>query len=230
MGGSDEWSGSLSKQVVDIVTAIEVPKREIQPFEGDVTQFHPFMAAFDFRIGSKPMVDVDKLMFLAQYLRGDPLKLVEGCYHMTNGYQEARRLLQEEYGSPYSLAASYIEELRAWPAVKTDEHKQLKNFSMFLTRCLGAMAGVQYMYYLNHPDTISMAVEKLPPHLKRKWPTRAQSILESKGLLTLEDLGSFVKRESDAVNHPMYGLASKNASTAGAKEATSSRKSGVKSL
>ena len=192
-----------------LVTALTLPKPEINPFSGDVMSFQAFMSAFDFRIGNKHMPDLDKLHYLYQYLREEPRDLVNGCLYMssaTNGYGEARRLLVESYGNPYKLASAYLAQFKEWPQInEKDSAEQLRRLSCFITRCLCAMSESQYLSTLNHPDTLKAIVGKLPNYLRNKWSERAHGIRVQFGLVTLNDLGRFIHNAAEVANDPVFG-------------------------
>ena len=54
------------------------------------------------------MNESEKLMYLLQYTMGDAKKTIECCVvlHLSKGiYMDARKLLKERFGHPYTIAA-----------------------------------------------------------------------------------------------------------------------------
>ena len=189
-----------------IITALSLPKPDLSTFSGDVMNYQTFISAFDFRVGNRVMSDAEKLHYLHQFVSGEPRDLIGGCLYMTSdGYQEARKLLVDAYGSPYKLASAYMTRLQSWPMIKNDQPQQIRKLSSFITRCLCALSDSQYLGTLNHPDTLKAIVQKLPPFLKRKWTEKAHDISSANRLVTLTDLGAFVERASQVVNDPVFG-------------------------
>ena len=199
----------------EIVTAINMPKPDLPIFKGDIMQFHSFISAFDSRIGCRPICDSDKLLYLMQYLEGEAKDLISGCIHMpSSGYAEARRLLFEHYGDPYRLAMAYFKCLSNWPLIKKDEPEQLRKLSAFITRCLNAMTGIQYMDALNHPETLKSVILKLPPYLRNRWPETAHVITGGGRVVSLSDIGAFIEKAAKVANDPIFGtVASKQQET-----------------
>lgn len=62
---------------------------------------------------------------------GEPKDLIEGCLHLDpeEGYNEARALLDKEYGDPYKISIAYTNQLMKWPPIKYDDATGLKRFS-----------------------------------------------------------------------------------------------------
>ena len=69
--------------------------------------------AFDARVQSRVTNSTDRLYCLDQHLVGEPKELISGCLHIEpdEGYKEARRLLQKEYGDPYKVSTAYMKRL-----------------------------------------------------------------------------------------------------------------------
>ena len=67
--------------------------------------FKTFLMAFNVCVQSGVTNNTDRLYYLDQQLIRGPQELINGCLHIEaeEGYKEARRLLQKEYGDPYSI-------------------------------------------------------------------------------------------------------------------------------
>ncbi len=93
-----------------LLSTLALPRPEVPKFNGDITSYRSFIAAFDSRIASLASLDADRLYYLEQHLVGEPKNLIEGCLYMeaTEGYTKARQLLEMEYGDLYKLSMVYI--------------------------------------------------------------------------------------------------------------------------
>ena len=164
--------------------------------------------AFDTRIASKVTSSADKLYFLHQHLLGDAKDMVEGCLHMypDEGYTEARRLLDSEYGDPYKISIMYVKSLQEWPIIQQDDNVGLKRLSLFLLKCNAAMKCMSYLSVLNHPPNMLSVVSKLPPYLQNKWrELAANSRINHSQILMFQDLVNFVVSSAEIANDPIYG-------------------------
>ena len=68
-------------------------------FNKQFTKYIHF-SAFDARVQSKVINSAD--YYLHQHLEGEPKELISGCLHIKpkEGYKEAQRMLEKEYGDP----------------------------------------------------------------------------------------------------------------------------------
>lgn len=154
-----------------LATAMTLPQPEVPKFKGDPMEYKTFIMAFDVSVQSKVISSADRLYYLDQHLTGEPKELVSGCLHIEpdEGYQEAQKLLEKEYGDTYKISTAYMQKLTSWPALKYDDGPALKRFSFFLTRCNNPMKTIAHMAVLNHPPNMQPIVQKLPSNLQTRW-------------------------------------------------------------
>ena len=116
-----------------LTTAMTLPQPTITKFKGDPIEYNTFIMAFDARIRTKASTSSDLLYYLNQHLEDEPADLIQGCLHMSpdEGYPEARRLLQKEYGDPYKISTSYLNKILQWSPVRFDGSQGLKRLSIF---------------------------------------------------------------------------------------------------
>jgi hypothetical protein len=193
-----------------LLAALSLPKPEVPKFNGDLTNYKTFMAAFDVRVASRTSSSADKLYFLDQHMVGEPKMAISGCFHLDpeSGYVEARRLLDKEYGDPYKISMVYLSKLNEWPVVKQDDSVGLKKLSMFLTNCCYAMKYISDMHVLNHIPNMQSIIQKLPFYLQNKWREQASRMRQmNQRTMLYQDLVDFVAAASDTANDPVYGRA-----------------------
>ena len=203
-----------SPQVLsELLSTLNLPKPEVPRFAGEVTMYHQFMYAFDCRVGQRSMSSRDKLHYLIQYLDGIPKELVSSCLYLVpeEGYSEARRLLQAEYGDSYKIASAFVSKLQSWPQIKPSDGTSIREFSLFLVRCRNVMSSqeISDLSVLNHAPNMKACVSKLPPFLQGKWRDRASKARAKGVVLHFSDLVAFVKEASDAANDAIYGITEK---------------------
>ena len=199
-------SNPLSNSSTDqLLLALSLPKPDLDTFSGDISKYRCFITSFDSRIGSKLMPEHDKLFFLTQYLRGEPRDLIDGCVHIhQGGYEEARRILEREYGDPYKLSLVYVSQITEWPHIKADDSLALRKFASFLSKCLHAMRGADYSQLLEHPTSLIAIVRKLPQYLQNKWREHAHRLSRNSNAL-FPYLVDFVASAADVANDPIFG-------------------------
>ena len=138
--GSDQLHRVLERQndltnlLVKQQQTAFLPKRDIAIFDGDIMQYQSFIASFELVIESKVESNEEKLYFLEQYTRGPAQALVKSCRYMdpNRGYQNAKKMLQNNYGNEYKIASAYIERALNWPVIKAEDPKALRTVSQRL--------------------------------------------------------------------------------------------------
>ena len=121
---------SMVSSQQQLATAVTLPQPEVPKFTGNPMKYKTFIMAFDARIQSKVTCNADRLYYLDQRLLGEPKDLISGCLHIEpdEGYVEARKLLEKEYGGPYKISHAFMQKLSTWPIIKYDHGPGLKRF------------------------------------------------------------------------------------------------------
>ena len=192
-----------------------LPKPTITKFKGDPIEYNTFIMAFDARIRTKATTSSDLLYYLNQHLQDEPADLIQGCLLMSpdEGYSEARRLLQMEYGDPYKISTSYLSKILQWSPVRFDDSQGLKPLSIFLTKCTIAMNSISYMSVLDHAPNMQAVVSRLPGNLQAKWRDQVfKKKKREKGVTCFADLAEFVEYASESANDPVFGREALNKS------------------
>ena len=203
-------SQSSSSMVHDLAAVLTLPQPQMPKFSGDCTDYNSFSIAFDSRIASRISSNIDKLYYLNQYLEGEPKNLIGGCLLMSveNGYDAARALLKKEYGDPYKVSNAYLNKVLKWAVMKHDNVSALKQFSIFLTRCMYAMSSSAHMHVLNHAPNMQIIVQKLPSYLQNKWCDKASYFrTEQHRMPQFADLTLFIEKAVDVATDPIFGRA-----------------------
>ena len=188
-----------------LLTALSLPKPEIVKFSGNVAEYQLFVSSFDARIASRVSSPMDKLYFLHQNTEGEARDLIAGCFHLLDeGYAEARRLLDREYGDPFKTSTEFVRQISDFSLIPQDDARALRKFATLLNKCLQAMRHVRHLSVLDHPSTLLVTVSKLPDYLQNKWRECVYEISRF-ATPTFEQLVQFVVRASDIANDPVFG-------------------------
>lgn len=152
-------------------TAITLAQPEVPKLKGDPMEFKTFVMAFDACVQSKVISSTDRFYYLDQHLEGEPKELISSCLHIEpkEGYKEAQRMLEKDYGDPYKASTTYMQKLSSWPNLRYDDSPALKRLSIFVNTCNNAMKTIQHLAVLNHPTNMQTTVQKLPAGLQTKW-------------------------------------------------------------
>ena len=198
---------SMISSQQQLATAVSLPQPEVPRFTGSPIKYKTFIMAFDARIQSRVTSNADRLYYLDQHLSGEPKELISSCLHSEpdEGYTEARKLLDKEYGDPYKVSNAFLQKLSNWPIIKFDDGPGLKRFSLFLLKCKNAMKSNSHLTVLNHPPNMQSIVQKLPGNLQTKWREFVVNRRRKDGkVANFGDLTEFVEHAAESANDPIY--------------------------
>nr|XP_040024067.1 uncharacterized protein LOC120812302 [Gasterosteus aculeatus aculeatus] len=189
-------------------TASALPMRNIPVFDGDPLYFKSFLRAFENCIEDKTQNFSDCLYFLEQYTRGQPRDIVRSCQHMPSepGYQRAKALLIEHFGSEHKISSAYMDKINNWPSIKPEDVNALQSFALFLRGCSNIVHHIKYMKELDMPANLRTILMKLPYKLREKWRNVACDILEQTGSRAVYvDFVNFIEKQVKIVSDPLFG-------------------------
>lgn len=188
-------------------TASALPMRNIPVFDGDPLYFKSFLRAFENCI-DKTKNFSDCLYFLEQYTRGQPRDIVRSCQHLPSepGYQRAKTLLIEHFGSEHKISSAYMDKINNWPSIKPEDVNALQSFTLFLRGCANVVHHRKYMKELDMPANLRTILMKLPYKLREKWRNLACDILEQTGSRAVfVDFVNFIEKQVKIVSDPLFG-------------------------
>lgn len=198
----------LTTYLVHQVQPQTLPKREIPIFDGNPLQYVPFIRAFEHSVEEKTRNKRDCLYFLEQFTTGQPRVLVQSCQHLDPevGYLLAKKLLQEQFGDEFQIAAAYMERALSWPSLRTEDAQGLHAYSLFLHACCNIIDNISYMQELNMPSNMRTVVMKLPFKLRERWRERACEIMElNQGRAKFSHIVDFIERQAKMASDPVFG-------------------------
>ena len=204
-GGTSDPLIRLSELMVQTLKLQSAPKPDIDDFSGDPLEYNYFLESF--KDGVEKLIDDprQRLIRLLKYTKGGAKELIKHCIHESADtcYTNALSLLEKEYGSPFKIAAAYLEKLKNWPAIKTNDALGLRELYRFLVRC--ASYQERGVVDLNSPLTIRSIQLSLPSNLQDKWTSRVGRIRKKKEVeARFQDFVEFVEEESQMLNDPVY--------------------------
>ena len=106
-------------------------------FDGNPCEYDYFMTLFHELVEKRTEDPGGRLIHLIKYTKGDPKKIIKHCIQQPAavGYDNAKKLLQQRYGNPYSIMSMYRKEIKAWPQLKNGDEGSFQKFYYFLVKC-----------------------------------------------------------------------------------------------
>ena len=187
---------------------VQLPVNEPDYFSGeDITLYRTFLLAFERMIVSKCTSTDDKFYYLLKYTSGEAKRYVQSCLgeDIEQSYREARKLLDERYGSNYLIAHKYLEKLSNWQPIRSEDAKGLGELASFLIQCNNMMSKMSELNQLNSWRDIKEILNKLPYDLRKQFRTKACCLVKRNEEVNFNTLVQFVNDQSEILNFPMIG-------------------------
>ena len=111
------WSQQFMKKVaVTIKRGFALPQKELTVFNVDPLEYWSFISSFQNSIEANATSESEKLMYLLQYTSGAAKDSIKCCLVLdpSIGYQRARKLLEERFGQPFTIAYEHVTPEAFW--------------------------------------------------------------------------------------------------------------------
>ena len=98
-------SGSPRRVCMEM--GVKLPKVKIKPFDGDISEWKPFIDTFEAVVDKKDnLSNIEKFMYLRGYLHGSALQSSFPLSHENN--KAAVKLLKERYGNKQLIISTHM--------------------------------------------------------------------------------------------------------------------------
>ena len=113
--------------------ALEV---EIGKFSGNPLEYHYFVSMFSQAVEKKVSDQTGRLIKQLKFTDGEARESRKHCIHLPNETDyKTVRLLNNRYGNPHYLLASYRKEIKVLPSVKHGDVSGFRKFYSFVLKC-----------------------------------------------------------------------------------------------
>lgn len=205
--GNSDTSSPGSDFVRSHMQRLLLPPTEVESFDGDILKYKLFIRSFEARVASRTTDKDELLHYLEQFTTGKARQIVTSCMYLgQGGYDEARRLLDQRYGSSHRVVDAYIQKLNSWGKIGAGDVDELDRLTLFLTEIKHVMVDLDIAGELEHPRTLREVIEKLPPYLRDRWLRVTDGIMEEeRRTVRFRDLVDFLSREVRVKKNPLFG-------------------------
>ncbi|XP_064097989.1 uncharacterized protein LOC135209221 [Macrobrachium nipponense] len=171
-GGNNQ--GDLSnKEILQTLISCSLkglmPKQDMAKFDGDYTKYFRFIRSFDDIFSSQLTNDKERLRYLDLYTTGRPNEIVAVCLHLdaSEGYRQARKLLEERYGNLEQIATAYVDKVIKWKDMGENNAEDFDEYAVMLKTCRNAISCVPYgVAELQNPKTMRLILSKFPSSVR----------------------------------------------------------------
>ena len=191
---------------VDLVGMMNLPKVDLEPFDGDAIKYHTFMSVFDENVDKVLKDGNSKLMRLLQYTKGRANDAIRSCALLNGdeGYKNAREILKRRFGNDHIVTDRIIKQIRTGKPVRSAD--DLQQLADDLSNCLMTLTRMQTLCEVDSQTCIVEVISRLQPYLKTRWKRHALEVKRTSAKYpSFRDLVEFIGKEADEENDPVYG-------------------------
>ena len=138
----------LSSILIEQQALAQLPNNEPAVFDrSDITKYRTFIVSFDRVIETLCTNNFDRYYYLQRYTSGRLKKLVLSFNNEdpSNSYQQARKVLQKNYGDEFLIAHKHLEKLDQWPSVASEDVSALDELATYLAVCNNMMGNMSHL-------------------------------------------------------------------------------------
>ena len=202
----DKASQQPSPSAVDFASYMNLPKVELEPFDGDPLQYRSFLALFDEHVHRVSVDEPMKLSRLLQYTTGKAKEAIRYCALMepAEGYEKAREILARRFGDHHIISDLIIKQLKSGKPVRNAT--DLRSLSDDLSMHYATLKSLEQLHEIDTQSSIVDIVARLQPYVRTRWKKYAMEEKRSKDRYPgFHDLVLFIGKEAEEANDPVYG-------------------------
>lgn len=183
---------------------VNLPRVEIEPFDGDPLKYHAFLRTFDV-IVERTCADPDaRLARLISATTGPARDAILGTQVLggREGYDQAKKTLAELFGADQLIVQEIVKGLRPEKQLRSSE--QVRQFSHRLINARDILSKLNALDEVNSQVVIKSISESLPNFAQNDWRKLQLTSKREKGTyLKFVDLVTFVQKLATDMADPL---------------------------
>ena len=190
-----------------LATATLLPKSELMTFDGDPLKYFSFIKSFENNVDKDVCDSSRQLQLLIQYCTGKAKKVIENCVLLSpsEGYKEAKKLLEERFGNVYKVTNSWICKVMNGPVIKAGDREALVDLADDLHNCELTLKATGRLNQINNEDCLVKILERCPGFVKSRWQSKVYEFRERGHNPNIEDVRKLVRMVAVEKNDPVFG-------------------------
>ena len=192
---------------------LNMPKLELESFDGTPAQYHKFMSIFTQVIEPVTPDPTLRLTRLLCHTTGEAHQAISGVdLGDAECYTRAMAILKENFGSKYVVGASIMRNLKHGPIATTP--KDIRNLATELQNAETCLKRHNMYGELNNQECIVAVCGRLTKDMKSKWASKTikHQRLASE-YLSFSDFVTFIANEASRLNDPIFGALQESSTT-----------------
>ena len=186
-----------------------LPVPEPSVFMGDPLMYAEWKHSFQVLIEGKGIPPLDKIHYLKMYVGGAAKECLEGffLYSSPNGYDEARKVLEERFGNDVIVSNAFRDKLEQWPKISNRDNVGLRKYADFLRQCNAAMRSIEGLDILNDRRENQKMLRALPTQVVGIWGRKVHTFSSPEHRYPpFSDFVDFIVNEAEIANDPITSL------------------------
>ena len=188
-----------------MLDSLQLPKKELQPFDGNPLDYWTFIQTFRSNVGNKNVDDASKLSCLLHYCTGKARSMLK-CTEMMPaeaGYKRALEILETRFGDPFEITHRWVSKITDRPNISGIA--DLRDFADDLHCCQEMLRNMGHISQMDNPHSLRIIWQKLPQHLQDRWLRQNLKIKRRKrGAAGLNDLTEFIAEAAEELTDPIF--------------------------
>lgn len=210
-GNGDDDNVSVSSSstselsTAEIISVMNMPKVELESYNGDPMRFHAFFAIFDEMVDKTASDDSAKLTRLLQYTSGLAKEAIRSCSLIgAEGYKQARDILHKRFGDDHIICEKLMQTMKKGAPIKTSA--DLRRFADELVNSYSTLCNMKRIHEIDTQSSITEIAGRLQPYLRQRWKKQALQVKkEADTYPGFKALVEFVNQAADESSDPVYG-------------------------
>lgn len=211
---SKESERDVTDGILNALTKMQLPKVEIQPFEGDPLQYYSFMMVFTETV--EQVIDDKRacLTRLLQYTTGRAHDAIKNCALIKGdlAYTKAQEILVKRFGNEHIILDSVLRSFREGGAIRSSE--DIAKYADTLSTGVTIVTQMGRLHEIDSQRLILEVIEKLPSYMFNKWKKFAvETKRRTNYYPDITSLVTFMMHQADEITDPVYGQSASSTSS-----------------
>ena len=167
-------------------------------FDGNPLNYRRFIRHFDAYIARGVVDMADRLNLLISSCTGEAKESIADCILARSpdlGYDEARRILEVNFGQEHAIVSAYVRKLTEGPPIRSNDKSALAQLARDMRNCEISCGGMSSAG-LDTQHAVASIFKRLPANRKDKFMASVGPQLERGQPILFSQLSEFLERRS----------------------------------
>ena len=194
---------TIASAIANISVTQDLPKIQVQKFDGSPEKFPTFRQRFRQMVESRPLEDSVKMTLLLQFLEGPALKAVQRYEALPGGLTSALKTLEDRFGRASQVVRACVDALVKGPVIQNNDRQGLQQLADDAQITYDTLKSLGYIGEMN-TDTLERIIQRLPKWAQTRFVETVNKRRRNQEMPTFKDVVDFLKERAEVMNHPFF--------------------------